>query len=497
MDEQVRGGSLLRRILTYAPGSVAPAVITLLTSMIFTRVFDAAQYGVYSLVLVVVMTVKTGVTTWLIQSIAKYLPPALDDRGRLVVKRAVVLATTAMWLVEAVVALALLLIAETIIGEEELPLLLPAVLYVLVSSVFDVVAVTFPAEHRAGDFVVFQLSLSVLTFVLRLLMVSSVLAMGIDLMFWSGVVAAGALLPVMWWKAGLPGPFRLLEHARHDEARSMSLGFLKFGAPMTLWLVATAFMDVSDRFVIDYFLGSADVGIYDANYRLVTGFVGLMIVPVTMTLHPYLMSVSGSAAKAHIGVVIAAIVENLTVLAALAVGLALLFNDQLALLLGPTFRSGSIIMPIVLAGVFAFNIGLFAHKPFEIAGRTKVMVAVAVACAIVNLALNVVLVPLIGYVGAAYATLAAYVLYCVWVGAAGRRLNPWTLDLGSTARQVLPIAGVVLVVYGLQLLVAPESAVVSLVVSLAVSTVLGLAVLRRVQLAIARLPKLGPVGSRT
>ena len=47
------GSALLHRIVVYAPASVVPAVVTLLTSVIFTRIFDADQFGLFSLALVV------------------------------------------------------------------------------------------------------------------------------------------------------------------------------------------------------------------------------------------------------------------------------------------------------------------------------------------------------------------------------------------------------------------------------------------------------------
>lgn len=101
-------------------------------------------------------------------------------------------------------------------------------------------------------------------------------------------------------------------------------------------------------------------------------------------------------------------------------------------------------MPVVLAGVFLFNIGTFAHKPFEILGRTRTMVLVAFGCAAINLALCFALVPALGYAGAAWATLASYLVYTVAVGALGRRLIPWHLD----ARRLLREAVLVVSAFG-------------------------------------------------
>jgi O-antigen/teichoic acid export membrane protein len=141
------------------------------------------------------------------------------------------------------------------------------------------------------------------------------------------------------------------------------------------------------------------------------------------------MGLSGAADTKQVGRVIGTVIDNLVIVALLAVGLTVLLRQDIALiLLGPEFRDGSIVMPAVLAGVFCGNIGTFAHKPFEIAGRTRLMVTAGFTAAAANIAFCFALIPAVGLVGAAYATLLAYLLYAVLVGALGRRIIPWRLN---------------------------------------------------------------------
>ena len=483
------GADLLHRIAVYVPASVIPAVVTLLTSVIFTRIFDAEQFGLFGLALVVANMAKTAFTVWLGTSIGKYLPPALEADDRVRVKRAIFLSSVLMLGVEAVVGVGAIIAAHYLLDGDARTFATPVVLYVVVSSLFDVLSAVFPAEHRAREYVTYQLVVSVATLAVRLVMVSAVIGMGITLMFWSVVVTYLLVLPVMWVRAGMLAPVYLKGVAFSGEDRKLVGDFFAFGLPMTLWLVATLLLDVADRFVIEYFDGTGDVGIYDANYRLIVGAVALMIVPVTITLHPYLMRISGYGVPEHIGTVIGIIVENLVLLGALSVGVVLLFHNEIALLLGPDFRSGSIIMPIVLGGVFVFNIGTFVHKPFEIVGRTAPMVVVAYIAAAANVGFNLILVPVMGYLGAAWATLIAYVLYTVTIGVRGRRIYDWRISRGLYG----PLAMVVTAIGAIgmtRVLLSGTGEVLDLLVSGAASGLLTVWVLLRVRAGVTSVPRL-------
>lgn len=437
------GRAILRRVVTYSPASLVPAALTLATSMVFTRIFDARVYGLFSLALATATILQTSLSNWLKLSIAKFLPPEHGPAGQERVKRTIVLGAGLMVGSQGLISVVLLFVAALIWPAEQQALAGPALVWVMISSVFDVLSTVLSAEHRAKDYVRYQLIANIATFALRLGLVFTLFQGNISVMFWSLIIAQGALLPLLWIRTALPSPLALLGFARSAEIRRSAKAFIAFGLPMTLWLVASLLMDVGDRFVIDAILGSAAVGVYDANYRLIVGMVALMIVPISLTLYPYLMSITGKGMDEHVGAVLGVVIDNLLLLGVLAVGMTYLFQHELALLLGPGFREGSRIMPIVLAGVFAFNIGSFVHKPYEIAGRTATMVTFAYLAAGLNIALNFALIPIVGYIGAAYATLLAYVFYSVVVGALGRRVISWHISVKPTLVHVGVVIGCV------------------------------------------------------
>lgn len=483
------GNDIIKRVVTYAPGSVIPAVLTLVTSMVFTRLFTADEYGLFSLALVTATMVKTAMSSWMKLSIAKFLPQEPDAGKQQRLKRAILLSAMLMLAAELVVGTLGVVLVTHVWQQDEGSLAVPALAWVLASSTFDVFCTVFAAEHRAKEYVSYQLFASVTTFCLRLALVFTLFYGQISVMFWSVVVAEGMLVPLMWWRAGLPSPRTMLRLPTEPETRRLSRAFLGFGLPMTLWLVASILMDVGDRFVVDALLGPAAVGVYDANYRLIAGVVALAIVPVSLTLYPYLMSVSASDHPEHVGLVIGVIVENLMLLGTVAVGITFLFRQDLALLLGAEFREGSVIMPVVLAGVFAFNVGSFVQKPYEIVGRTGVMVLFAYVAAGVNIALNFALIPIVGYMGAAYATFLAYVLYTLCVGRLGRRIFAWQLAAKVLMVRAAVVVVAVAAIYGVRIVLA-EHRLLGFALAVAASALLCswvLVVVRRGVLTVPRL----------
>lgn len=445
-------GVLLKRMVVYVPGSVGPAVLALVTSMVFTRIFTAAEFGMFSLAAIVVaVPVKVVSTTWLVQSVAKFLPPVAADDERRTVLDAVVLTTALIVVAQVILGAVAYAVGHFVLAEQWRSFLLPAVLFVITTSLFEILSALFSAEARASAYTAFKLSDSILTLTLRLIMVSGLMSMDVTLMIWSVVISNGLLVPLMWRRVGLTSPLSATAALRSEETKRLARSFVGFGLPMTLWLFASILLDVGDRWVIKVLLGSGAVGIYDASYRLIAGLAVLMIVPVTITVHPYVMGLVGTEDTTRISRVIGVVVDNLLIVAIFSVGLTFVLRRDIGLvLLGSEFREGSKIMPAVLAGVFLANIGTFAHKPFEIVGRTRPMVLAAFAAAAVNLALDFLLIPFMGYVGAAYATLISYLFYSVSVGSLGRRIIPWRMNLRRVLGQGAVIVAAFVVIAGVR-----------------------------------------------
>jgi O-antigen/teichoic acid export membrane protein len=120
---------------------------------------------------------------------------------------------------------------------------------------------------------------------------------------------------------------------------------------------------------------------------------------------------------------------------------AVFARDLAHLFLGEAFREGYAIIPIVIAGLLCWNFGFYGHKVIKLLEKTRLMFLLVMVCALVNIALNFVLVPRYGYTGAAVSTCVSALLYPVQVWFVTRRYLPWRIPWMSVVR-ILAAAGI-------------------------------------------------------
>ena len=196
-----------------------PAALTMVTSMVFTRIFSTVDFGRYSLFLAVAAPVRMVFTTWLTAGIGKFLPAEHTAEGRQQTKDAIFLSTVLMFVGETVVGVGAFFVANSLLPPGLQPFLLPVLLFILATSIFEVLSIVFQTESRAKEYVSYRLFDSIATFALRLILVSGIFSMDIRLMLWSVVLSNGVLLPLMWFRAGFPAPTRFAHTVRSRQVR--------------------------------------------------------------------------------------------------------------------------------------------------------------------------------------------------------------------------------------------------------------------------------------
>ena len=232
---------------------------------------------------------------------------------------------------------------------------------------------------------------------------------------------AGLLVPAMALSLTEWSGFRW-----RAPSRAALREIFRYGAPLSIGYALDALVYYSDRLVIAAFGGADAVGRYAAGFDLADKCLTAI------------MSAIGTAGfalalrfweRGDESSLCAQLKRNLAFLTALglpaAVGLALLAPD-LALLLGPGYRdSAQAIVPIIAVTIFFANLrGNYFDHAFHLSRRTTRLTWIVLASGIVNLGLNLLLVPRLGPLGAAWASLGALSLSLVLAIVVGRRVRP-------------------------------------------------------------------------
>lgn len=199
--------------------------------------------------------------------------------------------------------------------------------------------------------------------------------------------------------------------------RKLLKGLLQFGLPFVPAGFAAIVTQVIDRPILLALTDASTVGIYQANYKLGV-FMMLFVSMFQYAWQPfYLKKASQENAKE----LFAKVFTYFTLIGSFIFLILSLFIEDIVkirimgfYLLGKNFWSGLNIVPIVLLG-YLFN-GFYYNflAGLQIEKKTQYMPLVSGLGAIVNVVANFLLIPLMGMLGAAYATLFAYLSMAIY-----------------------------------------------------------------------------------
>lgn len=437
--------NLINKVILYAPGTIIPAIISFMSIIIFTRIFGAKEYGQYSLVIGIATLIIAILSQWVQQSINRYLSVAKQDAQKALIKDTLAIILVGITLIIIIVSIVSLPILLWLLPKEWLPFILPCVIFILGGSLFGPLIVILQAEMRASEYTWFTLSNAILKFLIALGIVLFLTREAAGLL-WGVALAYLILIPFLWFNGRLPNVAGIT-FGRIKELKIEIKKFMIYGFPMMGWFIACILLDVGDRYIIQWFQGAQAVGIYSANYSLIAGGMGLITAPILLGAHPFLMKAWEEKDDTEISRWLAIIVEILFVSGIFLVAVTwLLSNDFARWFLGPEFREGHIIMPIVMLGIVFWQLGMYIHKPLEFAEKTDLMMILSFIAAGMNIFLNIILVPRYGFVSAAYATLVSYVLYNIMVFHYGRQILMWKIHWARLVSNFLIIATTAVVI---------------------------------------------------
>ncbi|MDX1637458.1 MAG: oligosaccharide flippase family protein [Balneolaceae bacterium] len=445
---------LLSDTLIYGISSVLARFINYLLVPFHTDVFRPAQYGIVGLIYAAIAFLNI-VFTFGMES--AYLRYAKDrDGARNVFK------TLQLGLLATASLLALLLwvgapylmpLMSLDTGTESIYLLMIAILW------FDTLSIVPFAElrlvRRSWLFAMLRTGNVLINLGLNFYLILS-LGWGIEAVFWANAAASGVTTVVLWVITAdmLDGRWTTPLFRRA----------LKFGLPFIPAGIGYAVNEMLDRFFLNNYLSpeavetiygagytpEAVVGIYNACYKLAV-FMLLFVQMFRMAWQPFFMRHSDDEnAKALFGDVF--LYFNL--FAGVVFLIVALFVDQIvqiripllnAFLIGKEYWVGLHIVPLLLGAYWFqgwyvnFSAGIFIEE------ETKILPQITLAGAAITIIANLVLIPHLGMMGSATATLVSYAAMALLLFRRSNRVFPVPYAVGRAGLMVVVAAGSVIV----------------------------------------------------
>ncbi len=260
-------------------------------------------------------------------------------------------------------------------------------------------------ERRAGKFAAIKLGNIILNLGLNLYLIL-VLKMGIEAIFISNLIAS-----LFSFVALLPD---ILKNIKLKIDKEILIKMLKFGIPYLPGSLAAMMVQVIDRPVVLALTDASTLGIYQANYKLGI-FMMLIVSMFNYAWQPFFLN---NAKEKNAKELFSKIFTLFLLFTSLIWIFLSLFIDDFArfkilhgiTIIGKDYLGGLVIVPVVLLG-YLFN-GLFVNftAGIYIKEKTKYFPIVTGSGAAINVVVNFLLIPQIGIMGAAIATLASYMV---------------------------------------------------------------------------------------
>ena len=385
-----------RHSAVYGLGGIVSRVLAVFLLPLYTRFLDTEDLGAVGLIVALSAVLVTILRAGISSAFFRFYFDSKERAQRLLVVR------TAFWFTMASATFGLvvgLVLAESIadlLGLADANLVRAGFVGIWAQMNYEQLTSLFRVEERSTAFVAASLANIAVTIgaTIVLVVVREQGALGVIVgNFMGTLVVYLALLAVHREQLGLQFSRPLL--------REMN----RFGIPLVPAALALIAVNFSDRFFLVHLASLDDVGLYEIGVRIASAMV-LLLTAFRMAWPAFAYSIEddGEAKRTYAFV----LTYLVTVASWLALALGLLAPWLVRLLTQPEFYEGEKVVAPLAFGGMAYAAYIVMAIGVGRAKRTQFNWVITGLAAVVSVALNLILIPPYGIMGAAIATVAAY-----------------------------------------------------------------------------------------
>jgi len=399
---------LIKHSIQYLIARIFPAVINLLALTIYTHLLTPAEYGQYALIISGVGFANTLVFWWLRLGLVRFYPQYLERQGDFLSS------ILRGFFYAGLVSFVLWVVILTFVDQALRPFVWIALVLLLAMAWVELNLELIRSRLEPAYF-------GRISFIRS----GCALLLGVVLIY-TGMSALGAVLGAMFSYL-LIALWESVRSWRKVDVLAFDNGFLrelfKYGLPLAGVFGMEYIVSSSDRFMLGWLLGSSEVGVYSAAYDLTNQSLTMLISVVYLAGYPLIVKVSEKGDQSVLSDLLSRYLSAL-----LGTGLPLsilvcVFSSDIShTFLGRDFHDDavSIIPWISVATLFSCLKYYYMDIPFHLTKRTLRQLLMMIFPALLNIILNLMLIPNYGGEGAAYATLISYMAAVVLSWGMGR-----------------------------------------------------------------------------
>ena len=194
--------------------------------------------------------------------------------------------------------------------------------------------------------------------------------------------------------------------------KTLRRSMIRYSIPLMPTAVMWWIINVSDTFMITAFLGSSANGIYSFAYKF-PNLAAIVVGIFSQAWHMSAITERNSRAISNFYTNIFSMMQTVMFIA--SAGIMLILRPMIMPFFGSDdFQSAYFYVPVLLCAVIFQSFNNFLSSIYEASQKTSHAMTSSIIGAVANVLLNLLLINLIGIIGAATATLASYVIVFVF-----------------------------------------------------------------------------------
>jgi len=430
---------LTKHSAIYGIGHIISRVVNFLLLPLYTNQLPASEFGVQAVVYAFLAVMTIIYTVGIDAAFLRYF--ILSDD---VVKRRRVF-STAFWAVF-LVAIALTFciynfdteISALLINVGDYSRLIRLTSLILLFDSLSVLPFLYlRAEERSVSYTALRFA-NVLVNVILNLYYLLYLKMGVEGILLANVWASGFTLLML--------TYFLVRNISFQFSIEDFKALTKFGLPFLPSTLSVVLLDLIDRPLMERLAGLDATGVYNAGAKLGM-FMALLVAAFRFAWHPFFLSTSKQDNAKE---VFSKVLTYFTTLGAIIfLGLSFFIEDIARLnlggvsLIGEAYWDGIRVVPLILLSYLFYGMYVNFMVGIYLKEKTKYLPMITIVGTIVNIVVNLMLIPRIGIMGAGWARLGGHLSMCVLLYFSARRF--YKVDYEFT--RLLKLALIVLPIF--------------------------------------------------
>ncbi|MGM7702941.1 lipopolysaccharide biosynthesis protein [Pseudalkalibacillus sp. Hm43] len=451
---------MLKHTLNYFLAKGLPGIINFVAIAVYTRMLEPKEYGEYALVLAAVTFVNASLFHWLKLGMLRFSARHNDTEKEQITFFSSIIATFLSMILLSV------LLGTTggflFIQEPHLRYLWLLGLALLCTlSAFELLTEFVRAELRSKLYGVLTLIKVISSLAFSYLYIK--LGLGGDAII-LGLITGTSLAAIFI----LPRYIHRLKLNTID--RSLIKEVVMYGLPFIATLSMEYIILTSDRFLLNQFVGTNATGIYAVSYDLSKQILMLIMIIVNLAAYPLVVR---ALEKEGLEACQNQLRQNTTLLFMISLpavaGLIILSQPIVEVFLGEAYREkGQVIFSLISIGIFIQGIKMFYFDlAFQLGKNTKLQIWPVLVASILNVVLNLFLIPKYQIYGAAYSTISAYLVSLILSALIGKKIFPLVFPWLNVLKIFIAVSAMSAILLFLEF----ENSIVTLIVKSAIGII--------------------------